>query len=67
MIDRIDTLEDELDEIRQGIYEKIKNMTTEEEVAYFIAQSEPLYKEFNIKRSNLQPATPRKRSVAATV
>ena len=67
MIGRMDTLEDELDEIRQGIYEKIKNMTAEEEVAYFITQSEPLYREFNIKRSNLQPAIPRKGNVAVTV
>ena len=62
-----DTLEDELDNIRQGIYEKIKDMTAEEEVAYFIAQSEPLYREFNIRRSNLQPAVPHKKRVAMTV
>ena len=34
--------EDELDVIRLKIYERIKDMTPEEEVAYFRAQNEPI-------------------------
>ncbi len=59
---RAEALEDELDEIRRNIYEKIKGMTAEEEIAYFIAQADPVYKEFNIRRSPLEPVIPRKRA-----
>ena len=56
-----DTFEDELDAIRFSIGEEIKGMTPEEEVAYFHAQTEPVLKEFGIKRSTLKPVQPRKR------
>ena len=35
-------IEDELDVVRLKIYERIKDMTPEEEVAYFRAQNEPI-------------------------
>ena len=39
-------IEDELDVIRLKIYERIKDMTPEEEVAYFRAQNEPIIRQF---------------------
>ena len=40
------SFEEELRAIRLAIYEEIKDMTPEEEVAYFNAQAEPLIKEY---------------------
>ncbi|NLL37777.1 MAG: hypothetical protein GX256_09690 [Fretibacterium sp.] len=50
-----ETFEDELDAIRLSLYEEVKNMTPEEEVAYIKAQVEPLYQEFGIRASDLKP------------
>ena len=59
MIDRTsDTLEEELNAIRLSIYEEIKDMTPEEEENYFRTQTEPIIKEFNMKRSTLKPVKP---------
>ena len=55
-------IEDELDVIRLKIYERIKDMTPEEEVAYFRAQNEPIIRQFNLKMSPLKPMEPRKRA-----
>ena len=60
-----ETFEDELDAIRLSIGEEIKDMTPEEEVAYFRAQTEPVLREFGIKRSTLKPVQPRKRERVA--
>ena len=59
-------IEDELDVIRLKIYERIKDMTPEEEVAYFRAQNEPIIRQFNLKMSPLKPLEPRKRAKIAS-
>jgi len=41
-------IEDNVDAIRDAIYEKIKDMTSEEETAYFNAIAEKARKEHNI-------------------
>ncbi len=56
-----DTFEDELNAIRLQLYEETFGMSSEEEIAYIEAQIEPVYKEFNIKRSNLKPIKPFRR------
>lgn len=56
-------IEDELDIIRLKI---IKDMTPEEEVAYFRAQNEPIIRQFNLKMSPLKPMEPRKRAKVAS-
>ena len=62
MIDRTyDDFEDELDAIRIQIYEKIKDMTPEEEVAYINKQAEPIIKKLGLRVSTLKPVQPRKR------
>ena len=42
------TFEDELDAIRLAIYEEIKDMTPEEEVAYIKSLSAPILKEYGL-------------------
>ena len=54
------TFEEELEAIRDALYEKTKHMTTEEHVAYIKAKAEKVMQEFNIKRSDLKPAKPTK-------
>ena len=56
-----ETFEDELDAIRLSLYEEVKDMTPEEEIAYLKAQVEPLYQEFGIRTSDLKPVNPIKR------
>ncbi len=56
-----DDFEDELDAIRLSLYEEIKGMTPEEEVAYITAKTEPIIKQFGMKRSTLTPVIPYKR------
>ena len=46
------TFEEELDAIRLAIYEEIKDMTPEEEVAYFNAQAEPILKKYDLQTMN---------------
>jgi hypothetical protein len=43
------TIEDEIDVIRDAIYDKIKNMSPEEEIAYFHDNAVAVCKEFGIK------------------
>jgi hypothetical protein len=43
------TFEDELDAIRLAIYEKIKDMTPEEEIAYLKSLSDPVLKEYGLR------------------
>ena len=59
-------IEDELDSIRLRLYERIKGMPPEEEVAYFRAQNEPIVRQFNMKMSPLKPVKPRKSARAIT-
>ena len=47
------TFEDELDAIRLVIYEEIKDMTPEEEVAYIKSISAPVLKEYGLNTMNL--------------
>ena len=47
-----ETFEDELDAIRLAIYEEIKDMTPEEQAAYFNAQAEPIIKEYGLRTLN---------------
>ena len=42
------SFEDELDAIRLAIYEEIKEMTPEEETAYFRRKTEPILKRLGI-------------------
>ncbi len=60
-----ETFEDELDAIRLRLYEEVKDMTPEEEIAYLKAQVEPLYQEFGIRTSDLKPVNPIKRKAVA--
>lgn len=48
-----ETFEDELDAIRLRLYEEVKDMTPEEEIAYLKAQVEPLYQELVYVRVSL--------------
>jgi hypothetical protein len=43
------SVEDEVDAIRDKIYEKIKNMSPAEEIAYINGQAAEVCKEFGIK------------------
>ncbi len=52
------TFEEELDAIRDALYEKTKHMTTEEHLAYIKAKSSKVMKEFNIKYCGLKPIIP---------
>ena len=68
MTERIyDNFEDELDAIRIGIYEEIKDMTPEERVNYFHEQTAPMIKELGLEYSTLQPVQPRKRERIAII
>ena len=59
MKNRTDTaIEDEVDAIRQEIWEEIKDMTSAERSAYFRVQTEPVMRQFNIKSSPLRPVPP---------
>ena len=53
--------EDELDAIRSALYEEIKDMTTEEHLAYIHAQVEPVMKKYGWKYATLTPVIPHKR------
>lgn len=66
MTERIySNFEDELDAIRIGIYEEIKDMTSEERVNYFHVQTAPIIKKLGLEYSTLQPVQPRKRERVA--
>ena len=59
--DGYDSFEDWLDATRVSLYEEVKDMTPEEHIAYIKAETEPIIKEFGLKRSTLKPVQPRKR------
>jgi hypothetical protein len=52
LMKRSDTFEDELDEIRVKLYEETKNMTVEEQVAYFNSLAEPIIQEYGLRTLN---------------
>ena len=49
---RANTFEDELDEIRVGLYEETKDMTIKEHVAYIKSLAEPILKEYGLRTLN---------------
>jgi hypothetical protein len=49
---RLNTFEDELDEIRVKLYEEIKDMTAEEHVAYIHSLAVPILQEYGLKAVN---------------
>lgn len=51
-------IEAEVDRIRQNIWARIKDMTSEEKEAYYQAQADEARREFNIKVSSLRPVRP---------
>ena len=52
------TFEEELDAIRLAIYEEIKNMTPEEEIAYLKEKVAPVHAKYNIRTvSSIETAT----------
>ena len=53
-----ETFEDELDAIRLNLYEEVKGMTHEEEIAYLKARVAPIHEQFGIRMSDLEPITP---------
>ncbi len=61
IFDGYDSFEDWLDATRVSLYEEVKHMNTEEMITYLHEQTEPVMREFGIKRSTLQPVQPRKR------
>lgn len=56
-----DPIEEEINTIRLRIYDRIKNMTPEEEARYFITRTDPIIKKYNMKMSPLRPVKPIKR------
>ena len=53
-----DNWEDELEAIREQLYEETKHMTPEEWSAYLHAQAEPIMKQHNLKWATLKPVKP---------
>jgi hypothetical protein len=45
----LNTIEDEIDQIRLGIYEKTKNMTTEQLIEYYRKSGEASAKKYGFK------------------
>ena len=62
-----DTFEEELDAIRLAIYEEIKDMTPEEEVAYFNAHVAPIHEQFGICTVNEIDAEAQKEAVLTPI
>jgi hypothetical protein len=67
MMKRPDTFEKELDEIRVNIYEQVKDMTIEEEVAYLKSLSAPVLREYGLRTLNEIKADGRMRNEAVPV
>ena len=49
---RVNTFEDELDEIRVKIYEQTKDMTIDERVVYLKSLAAPVLEEYGLKTLN---------------
>ncbi|MBQ3454894.1 MAG: hypothetical protein IJG36_00525 [Synergistaceae bacterium] len=61
-----DNFEDELDAIRLSLYEEVKDMTTDNMIAYLHEQTAPIMKKLGLEYSTLKPVQPRKRERAAS-
>jgi hypothetical protein len=60
---RVNTFEDELDEIRVNLYEQIKDMTIDERVVYLKALAAPILKEYGLRTVNQIKADEQKEAV----
>ena len=56
-----DDFEDELDAIRLSLYNEVKDMTTDDMIAYLHEQTAPIIKKLGLEYSTLKPVQPRKR------
>ena len=56
-----ESFEDELDTIHLNLYEEVKGMIPEEEIAYLKARVAPIHEQFGIRMSDLEPITPIRR------
>ena len=60
-----DDFEDELDAIRLSLYNEVKDMTTDDMMAYLHEQTAPIIKKLGLEYSTLKPVQPRKRERVA--
>lgn len=60
MLETWNTIE-ELEIMREQMYEEIKDLTIEERLARLKAETDPIIEQFHIKRSTLTPVIPYKR------
>ena len=60
-----DDFEDELDAIRLSLYNEVKDMTTDDMIAYLHEQAAPIIKKLGLEYSTLKPVQPRKRERVA--
>ena len=60
-----DDFEDELDAIRLNLYDEVKDMTTDDMIAYLHEQTAPIIKKLGLEYSTLKPVQPRKRERVA--
>ncbi|MBQ9389036.1 MAG: hypothetical protein IJU07_02560 [Synergistaceae bacterium] len=60
-----DDFEDELDAIRLSLYDEVKDMTTDDMIAYLHEQTAPIIKKLGLQYSTLKPVQPRKRERVA--
>ena len=61
---KMDPIEAEVDAIRQKIWARIKDMTFDEKRAYYRAHEERLFREFNIRVSDIKPAGPHRHEIS---
>ena len=57
--------EDELDAIRLSLYDEVKDMNTNDMIAYLQKQTAPIIKKLGLEYSTLKPVQPRKRERTA--
>lgn len=60
-----DDFEYELDAIRHILYNEVKDMTTDDMIAYLHEQTATIIKKLGLEYSTLKPVQPRKRERAA--
>ena len=60
-----DDFEDELDAIRLSLYNEVKDMQTDDMIAYLHEQTAPIIKKLGLEYSTLKPVQPRKRERVA--
>ena len=60
---RVNTFEDDLDEIRVNLYEQVKDMTIDERVVYLKSLAAPILKEYGLRTVNQIKADEQKEAV----